>query len=324
MWELAGEENNELLHTMEIEAAHDRAKHGVAQACHLPVRLLLSKLRWRMPPILNRLSSLLSLEYGALHSALQVGQIVIEWGRESIVDPQMVDVVPNREFQAQVGNQGDWFHRAKELTRDMSLADRRHNVDEKFDVLFKSVAEKHQLLENLIAVIVDYNGTREYSVFKCNCQHFVHDALTALGIKETPKFSGLLKDYLKHLKIGVKSVPRNLDTHEKLDKYVTENLDILTPHDMEYILCQYFKHHLPEMEKDLDDWACTIATCQVDNLEEQIKEQSLVFNRFKARKTEQKKIPLHDVFETIEEEDTEEEQSSNDDLELPEEVGSRK
>lgn len=286
-WETAEREgeddDDELLHTMELQAAHQRAKQDVAQSCHLPVKLILSKLRRGRPPLANTWSSLFRFEYGPLHAALQVGDVLIEWGRESFVIPTFEPILPDRQLHFYVHGQGEFRQVAGQFVREMSMADYApgRNTEQKVDVLYRSVVEKNRLIENLVDVIVKYNREYKYDLFKRNCQHFVRDAMSALGIKQMPQISGKLGEYYERLKDGKTKMPE-FQTHESVDRYVVENFDELTQHDMEFLLCQYFQHHYAEMERaeDVDEWKCTVATCKSDALEERIKHNSLLFNQF--------------------------------------------
>ena len=288
IWEMAQENRqhheDRFMRTIEEEAIHQKAKQDVAQTCHLPVKLMLSKLRRGRPPLANTWSSFFKFEYGPLHAALQVGEVLIEWGRESLVIPKFEPIVPERQLQIHVHGQGEFVEKAGQLVREMSIVDNtaRHNTEKKVDVLYRSVAEKNRLIENLIEVIVKYNREYKYDLFKRNCQHFVRDAMAALEIKDRPQFSGKLAEYYELLKNGKTKMPE-FKTHDSVDRYVVENFDRLGQHDMEFLLCQYFQHHYPEMSKadNIDDWKCTLATCQSDRLEDEIKQNSLLFNQFR-------------------------------------------
>ena len=287
IWETAREDReDEFLATMEERAAHQQAKQEMAQTCHLPVKLILSKLRRGRPPLANTWSSLFKFEYGPLHAALQVGEVLIEWGRESLVIPKFEPSLPDRQIQFHVHDQGEFRETARQFVREMSIVHRnaRHNHEKRVDVLYRSVAEKARLIENLIEVIVKYNREYKYELLNRNCQHFVRDAMAALGIKENLQFSGKLAEYYELLKDGKTRMPE-FKTHDSLDMYVAENFEQLSQHDMEFLLCQYFQHHYAEMSKadNVDDWKCTLADCQSDRLEDRIKHNSLLFNQFRPK-----------------------------------------
>ncbi len=265
------------LTSLETESMVRKEEESLTRAMQIPVKLILRKLRHRRPPLANRLSQLLRFEYGPFHSTLQIGEITIEWGNENLVIPSMVPLLPG-VFQAQVSNQSEWCEKTRTYSEAIGQAEMQRNREEKFDVVFTSMSEKLQMIDRLIDVIVSYNCEKTYNVFTCNCQHFTRDCLSALGYKDTLRFTGKLSDYLQQLKSGKLTVPEEYSTHENLDMYVIENLDGLTWPDMEYLLCQYFKYHLPSMEsmgdRDLDDWTCTIATCQSEELDSRVRDKS--------------------------------------------------
>ena len=279
------DDDRDFLQTMELRAVHQKAKQDMAQACHLPVKLFLSQLRRGRPPFAHTWSSLFGFKFGPLHAALQVGEVLIEWGRESLVIPKLKPIVPEREMQFSVHGQGEWRETVGQFVREMSLAESapapRQRTEKKVDALCRSVAEKAQLISNLIDVIVTYNRDYKYDLLYRNCQHFVQDAMAALGIKEVPELSGKLSEYYKRLKDGKKKMPEFRE-HESVDKYVMDNFDRLSQHDMEFLLCQYFQHHYAEMSEaeDIELWKCPRPTCQSSRLEDCIKHNSLLFNQF--------------------------------------------
>ena len=273
-------------HSLEREKAHDRAKHGVASICHLPVKLRISKLQ-RTWALSHTFTALLRYEYGPLHAALEVGNITVEWGRESLVVPSYAP--SGTFFSAHVHDQGEWFDETYKLVKDMSLADRCKDRRRKIEILNNSAEKKEELLKKLADVIIDYNCNKKYSVYSCNCQHFVLDALAALGIKEPPEFSGRLKDYLQTLKKGKAHATSDFQTHEQLDEHVAKKLADMTTHDAEYLLCQYFQFHLPSIEasEDEDTWQCDAPNCQCKALEEWVQDHTLLLNQFLKENTPQ-------------------------------------
>lgn len=303
-----GTENDEpdqLTTSFDAKAARRKDQQNLANAMNIPVKLVLQKLRHRRPPLANKLSQLIGLEYGPLHSRLQVGEITIEWGNEGLVIPTMVPYLPG-EFEMQVPKENQWYDQAKELTKALGDAEKRQDQEEKFDIVFTSMAEKFQLIDRLVDVIVRYNCEKSYNVFKCNCQHFTRDALVALGYKDPIKFTGKMGSYFEQLKRGKLTVPKEYSTHEALDEYVENNLQHLTLPDMEYLLCQYFKYHLPHLEKVadgyLDDWNCTIKTCQSETLDSMVRERSSFGHQlnFEKIQVQQDNTPTADLGEIME------------------------
>ena len=277
IWNLAEEDDEDLLHSLEFEAQHERMKQDTTKAVQLPVKLSLQKLRnVPTPPGAHSFAALLKFEYGPLHSAVIVGNVLIEWGREGIVEPRPCDHMVS-EFQANCASLGEWSGRVKDIQTEMSLANRQRNTEKKVDILCKSLEEKGKMIDKLVDVIIDYNRNKQYSVFKCNCQDFVRDALAALGIKKPVEFSGKLQKRFMELKKGKIKVEAQLETHENLDAYVEREKDELSRHDLEYLQCLYFNFHLPAIEKSYNPeaWVCDIPTCRSAELDTLIRERQL-------------------------------------------------
>ena len=285
-------------HSQEVEMAHRRAKHELARVYHLPVKLFLSRLRQTIPmySIAGKVSKFF-LEYGALHAGLVVGNIRIEWGQESIVEAQPEDDIPGDDFIGTVDDKGELGQGAAEIYRKFSLANRERRTDDKIKLIINTAEKKKEVLSNLVQVIISYNRDRKYDLFSCNCQHFVRDALAALGIKEPPRFSGQLRDYLEHLKEGRIEVPRDFQDHATLDTYVEQQLHTapgaLNQHDMEYLLLHYYRLHLNSMpeDDDIDEWECDVPTCKYEHLADRVDRESLLNNQFAAPRISSAIVP---------------------------------
>ena len=286
-------------HSMELESAHQRAKHGMARICHLPVKLFLSRLQQRIAipaaSIARKLSEML-WEFGALHAGLMVGNIRVEWGTGSLVDPQWEDPqLVEEDFVAHIHPQGEWALTASSFDKKFSLADRERRIEDKVELIVKSAEEKRQLIMNLVDVIVRYNCTKKYSVTSCHCQHFVTDAMHALGIKSIPRFSGPLNDYLQQLKRGKIDIPEEFSDHTSLDAYVKAklNANTLTQHDMEYLLLHYYRLHLNCLPEDagIEEWKCTVRSCQYEFLAEKVDSQAMLCHQFLRQRTRSSVTP---------------------------------
>ena len=282
----------------EIEMARRRAKHDLALVFHLPVKLFLSRLSRPIPlySIAGKISEFF-LEYGALHAGLVVGNIRIEWGQEGIVEAQPEEDIPSDDFVGTVdGRQGHLAHAATEIHQKFSQAHRQRRTDDKIKLIIDSAEKKKEVLSNLVRVIIYYNLERRYDIFTCNCQHFVRDALAALGIKDPPRFSGQLNDYLEHLKQGKVEVPEDFKNHATLDAYVERQLQAksgtLNQHDMEYLLLHYYRIHLNSMpEDDADEWRCEVPSCKYDHLADRVNREALLNNQFPPRSSAQHDVP---------------------------------
>ena len=279
-------------HSMEFEMSRKRAKHDLARVFHLPIKLFLSRLQQTIPlySIAGKISSFF-LEYGALHAGLVVGNIRIEWGQESIVEALPEDDIPRDDFVGSVDTRkGHLASVAVEIHQEFSHAHRERRIDDKIKLIINTAEKKKEVLGNLVRVITRYNLEKKYDLFTCNCQHFVRDALAALGIKEPPRFGGQLKHYLERLKQGKVEVPEDFKNHDTLDAYVEQQLQaepgILNQHDMEYLLLHYYRIHLDSMPRDADDnWKCKLPSCKYENLAECVNRESLLNNQFPPRPT---------------------------------------
>ena len=157
--------------------------------------------------------------------------------------------------------------------KQMSMADRHKSKEDKFDVIYESMSEKSQMIDRLVDVIADYNRNKEYNMLKCNCQHFVQDAMAALSINKSLQFKGRLQQRFEQLKRGKLQVPLELQSHENVDTYVQEHKDRLERQDMEYLQCLYFDFHLPAIEESDDpDWRCDRPECMSEELDRMIRE----------------------------------------------------
>ena len=283
-------------HSQEEEMAHKRAKRDLACVIYLPIQLFLSRLKQHVPySVAGRIFNFF-LEYGALHAGLVVGNVRIEWGQEGIVDPQHEDDIPEDEFIGSIHpSQGHLAQVAVEINHQFSLADREQRIDDKIQLIINTAKKKKEVLGSLVRVITSYNLERKYDLFSCNCQHFVRDALAALGINEPPRFSGQLRDYLEHLKRGRIEVPENFQNHATLDAYVEQQLraapGALDQHDMEYLLLHYYRLHMISMPMDASDkWQCDVPSCKYEHLAERVNREALLSIQMPPRQVV-KKLP---------------------------------
>ena len=286
----------EFTHSREEDMAHERATYDMARVFHLPVKLFLSRLKQPIPSLVGTISNFF-LEYGALHAGLTVGNIRIEWGQESIVEAVYEDDIPRDDFVGSIDSkQGHLAQVAVQIRQLYSLADREQRIDDKIKLIIDTAEEKQRVLSNLVRVIICYNLEKKYDLFNCNCQHFVRDALAALGIREPPRFSGQLNNYLERLKQGKVEVPEDFKNHSTLDAYVELQLQAesgtLSQHDMEYLLLHYYRIHLNSMPEDAtDEWRCDVPTCKYEHLADRVNREALLSNQFMSERPTAMYIP---------------------------------
>ena len=145
--------------------------------------------------------------------------------RRALVEAQYEDEVPRDDFVGTLDpKKGHLAKVSVEIHQKFSLAHRERRVDDKIKLIIDTAEKKREVLSRLVRVITSYNLKKKYDLFTCNCQHFVRDALAALGIEEPPRFSGQLKHHLERLKQGKVEVPEDFKNHGTLDAYVREQL----------------------------------------------------------------------------------------------------
>lgn len=276
-------------HSMEEQIQKEQQKHETARACYLPVQLFLSKLN-RSPPSFTRLfTTLLRLEYGPLHVGLIVGGIKVEWDDSSLIVPTLSPLAG--DVQTHIDGESELMDITQDAVGKMSLAHRQHlDTPKKLEIIYNSCAEKERLINQLVELIVKYNCGKQYSVFRCNCQDFVKEALVSLGIQKLPKFEGNLKGYIEGLQGGAADCV-TFGEHSELDAYVRANDNTLKTCEKEYLICMYFQFHMAEM-KDLspeeqEEWKCPVIGCMCVDLDLMIVDDSLHFYQFRKQRDEQ-------------------------------------
>ena len=275
----------ELTHTLEYTKRKDQQKTDAAVAASLPVKLTLSKLRRAVPTAAAPFTAFLRFAFGPLHASLVIGNICVEWDDGSLIVPVPVSDIPG-DFQARLDQEASWQGGVGQAVKAMSMANRNHlDTPVKLKILYDGRDNKKRLLEALCELIVQYNVHKKYSLFRCNCQHFVKDALQVLRIRveDTLKFEGSLGNYFDDLKRG-KEIRCQFDSHEDLDAYVKDAMGSLEIRDKEYLLCMYFQFHSSETKiltpEEQDEWKCSIKSCLCEQLEMKIENEALLLHHF--------------------------------------------
>ena len=186
--------------------------------------------------------------FGANHANITIGNIVLEWGRESLVIPRHCsETSPFAIFSGTVNIQESEYAIKAANTRPKTNEPLK-TLSEQYNLFFESAAQKKAIFTNLIELIMKYNTRYYYNIICRNCQSFVKDVLHTLGL-EAPKFTKRLEDYLKQLKAEKTIVPDSFRTHGDVDAYVMNlqskgELDRLPMADLEYLFnCAYLTHH---------------------------------------------------------------------------------
>lgn len=137
-----------------------------------------------------------------------------------------------------------------------------------FDTIKDITREKDQLIDELADLCVRYNTKMHYGVFTNNCQQFVRDVLTVLGIMDPESvFRGKLK---QHSALVIardkKEAIVEFNSHQELDQHVREQgVDNMSPDDLEFAYCHYLLFHTwGQRFPNEDAWRCTPGECQAD------------------------------------------------------------
>lgn len=290
--ENVAEKESELCHSLEVRHARRRGEHRFGDVCNFPLKLIFTPLK-RGRGLAKTFASLLEMEFGPLHAALQVGRVVLEWSDNSMVTPypcdyedevMKLDMQPYSEW---VKYTGKHHSEAKKTIEGLDYAGQ-------IELTYKIASEKKRLLDALIEVIIQYNKFHYYNLFDRNCQHFVSDALEALKVELPAEFKGGLGKYYKALIAGkTPSVPSKFKTHSHLDLYIKQKqedgtITSMPEHDLEFILALYFRFHLEsktKLKKDrkaLDEWHCEEEHCRMQDIEGFIELQSMAIHNFKT------------------------------------------
>ena len=285
------EEQLDFTHSMEI--ASNRALHRLENVCNLPLKLILTPLQ-HGKGLVDRFTSLLEMQFGPLHAALQVGDVILEWNDSHLVRPYLCDYEDEiHVMQVDMQPHSEWVNYTTRNTPKMKEAAEQLDFAEQIDQIYMVTSKKKEMIDALIDVIIRYNKKYHYNSLHRNSQHFVIDALKALQVENPTAFTGGLSDYFKELVKGrTPSIPKQFKTHQDLDAYVIMikregHTNDMPQHDLEFILTLYFRFHLESKEelrknsKALEEWKCQEANCQIKELEQLIEMKSLKIHGFK-------------------------------------------
>lgn len=293
--EKLSEPDPESLTPKELDKAKERGEHRFAHLCDFPLRIVLTPLS-RGGRIVSQFAELLEMQFGPLHASLQVGNVILEWNDSSLVVPHFCEP-EDPLLQADLQHLSNWAEFTSTQHDKVRKAVTTSDYQKQIELVFHVTAEKHRQLETLVDVIIRYNELYYYNLIDRNCQHFVTDALKALGVEKPINFTGGLGEYFEALKKGrSSSVQAQFASHAELDSYVSTkegNVEInkMEQNDLEFLLAQYFRFHLEQKSKlqdqnaDLRDWACKEPACCMQRLEKQIRFERLRIHNFRAINT---------------------------------------
>ena len=232
----------------EVAKSKGRAHHRHSLVSKLDVKIRLSKVN--LTGLASALASLAwdhkkLFEYGALHASICVEDVLLEWGRESLVIPRWDDgfITKDTKLVAEVSTSES----SLATTAEKTLSDLELAPDDTFPVYFKTMEEKRRLIDEVVKVIAIYNTKCYYHVLHRNCQNFVRDVKEALDVKSS-KFADPAADkFMKELKATRGKLPQRFTIHADIDKVVLrQDLDKLNKDSLQFLLWQYELVHNEE------------------------------------------------------------------------------
>ena len=255
----------------ERREARKREAEQLKKVGNLKVRLLLYELNKEelKKKVIRRVTRYLDgFEYGPFHSALQVGDVLLEWDVGGVVIPRRIKSTEVSRLLVSV-----CVHPQNEFTRHSSGLDLRaedttmfRNYTEQLNTIVELGERREVLIDELARVTVLYNQKFDYGIFSCNCQTFVEDVLKVLGIKS---YEGIFQGKLRirqHtdllIKRGNAKLVSEFNSHLELDDYVRENIDRLDQEELEFCHCHYLLfHEWHKKQPRILAWQCPPAGC---------------------------------------------------------------
>ena len=214
-----------------------------------------------------------SFAFGPFHASILIGDVLLEWRPNSLVIPYKIKHVHNEDFQAVL------FANLHETSFDEQLptvplqyetGTNQDAVAMTFEKIKDITREKHQLIDELADVVVRYNKKMHYGVFTNNCQHFVLDVLTVLGITHPEAvFQGKIK---QHADLAMarynKGATVEFNSHQELDDFIRgQKIDEMSRDDLEFAYCHYLLFHAWGQRFPHEDaWKCTKSDCQANEV----------------------------------------------------------
>ena len=252
----------------EVAKSKGRAHHRHSQASKLDVKIKLSKVN--LTGLASALASLAwdhkkLFEYGALHASICVQDVMLEWGRESLVIPRWDDGFITKDTKLVAEVDSPLAATAAKTLSDLE-SDLESNPDDTFLVYFETMEGKRRLIDEVVKVITIYNTKCYYHVLHRNCQNFVRDVKEALDVKIS-KFADPAADkFMKKLEATKGKLPQRFTIHADIDKVVLrQDMDKLNKDSLQFLLWQYELVHNEE--------ECHRQDCQYELVHQQYQEK---------------------------------------------------
>ena len=216
--------------------------------------------------------------YGPFHVALLVDDVVIEWTDTSLVVPYRKRS-PQPILAANIGE-------PPELCTPLEASLRNPAQFQSFITTAKEIAihaeNKLHLIDQLCGMIAHYNKKYLYAIFTNNCQHFAKDVLTCLGMNEDAEiFHGKSKVLAETVMAGfahsrifkTATATSELNSHEELNRYVTEEGEGMSRDDLEFCQLHYLLFHAWSKKfPENDAWRCNEEECKLGLVEDRLRD----------------------------------------------------
>lgn len=261
----------QLTHKTELLKKIERDHDYFEKARQLEIKLLICSLDDddKLPgfyQILCSLADFIEAEYGATHTGLQIGDVVVDWNRGSLVIPKWLK--PGEDsgyyFQADIRYCSKFYERmAKNPPQSSNVAnnDGACAGEVSLGLFVEAAFSKVDVINSVIDTIVKYNRSFYYNAVGRNCQTFVSDTLKALEVVR-PEFRGKLGQFFDNLKQGDVdgNKPHGFASHGELNKEIDSGgtLQGLDLDDLQFYASaySYFHYVLPD-GSDCDKNRCS-------------------------------------------------------------------
>lgn len=255
----------------ELRAAKNQEISRHVEVANIPLKIKVTELE-NLPSIICPIGNFLCTDYGAKHVALIVGDVILEWGRENVVIPRILE-----EGEEALPDNETYYQDITKHCPHNVKADRKappsdsplKTAEEEFEHLFRLTSEKKPIFEELAVVISLYNTKRYYNAVSRNCQGFVRDALKALGIEDRPP-SPQPNEHMQTMQQKKRDgIPSSFARHEDLDAYIMKQsqrwFDELDSDSLEFLQLAYMEFH--------GDIACHVPTCKASILADTLQQR---------------------------------------------------
>ena len=163
--------------------------HSMVTVYHpfnLPLKLILTPLQ-RGICLANTFASKLEMQFGPLHAALQVGNVILEWNDSHLVSPYLCDYEDEfHVMKVDMQPHSEWV--------DYTTTEAAEKLDftEQIDQIYMVTSKKKEMIDDLIDVIVRYNK-HYYIIVRQRDQGKVGGGISGHGV--TSDFQLFFRNY---------------------------------------------------------------------------------------------------------------------------------